>query len=154
MTLRHTPLSVRVFATTVLVTLGLGYALAMLFLYAREIKPSKDQGVGVVKGVAQTYHGVPGESALMASLKSSMSSMIEGEEFVAFSEWVDGGATEEGYAKVASIVEDNCASCHEEGGYSPLVTNYTEIKALPVDYERLGEYMEPMAKFLHDLFRL
>jgi len=32
--------------------------------------------------------------------------------------------------------------------------DYTEIKALPVDYERLGEYMEPMAKFLHDLFRL
>lgn len=147
MTLHHTPLSVRVFATTVLVTLGIGYSLALLYLYGRQIKPSRDQGVRVVEGVAHTYHGRPGESALIASLKGGMSAMIEGEEFVAFSEWVDGGATEEGYAQVASIVEDNCAACHDEGGYPPLVTNYTETKALTAVDE--GKDIRVLARMTH-----
>ena len=119
MTLRNTPLSVRVFATTVLVTLGLGYALALVFLYAREVEPSRKQGVRLVEGVANTYHGIPGETALISTLKGSMSSMIEGEEFVAFSVWIETGATEEGYAQVASIVENNCMTCHDEGGLLP-----------------------------------
>ncbi len=147
MTFRHSPLSVRVFATTVLLTLGIGYGLALLFLYAREIKPSRDQGVRVVEGVAHTYHGVPGESRLIATLKGSMSSMIEGEEFVAFSEWVADGATEEGYDRVAPIVENNCASCHSEGDYPPLVTSYADVKPLTAVDE--GMDLRALARMTH-----
>lgn len=147
MTLHHAPLSVRVFATTVLVTLGTGYGLALLYLYAQEVKPSRDQGVGLVEGVAHTYHGVPGESALIAALKGSMSSMIEGEEFVALSEWAANGATEEGFASVAPIIENNCASCHAEGGYPPVVTNYSETKALTAVDE--GIDIKALARMTH-----
>jgi len=147
MTLRHTPLSVRVFATTVLLTLGIGYGLGLLYLFGQKIKPAREQGVSVVKGVAHTYHGVPGESALIAALKGSMSSMIEGEELVAFKEWVADGATEEGYGRVAPIVEDNCASCHEPEGYPPLATNYAEIKALTVVDE--GVSLKALARMTH-----
>jgi hypothetical protein len=147
MTRRHTTLSVRVFATTVLLTLGTGYGLALLYLYAKEVKPSKQQGVGVVEGVAHTYHGVPGESTLISALKGSMSSMIEGREFVAFSEWAAAGATEEGYASVAPIVNDNCASCHSPGDYPPVVTNYAELKALTAVDE--GIDMAVLARMTH-----
>jgi hypothetical protein len=147
MTLRHTPLSVRVFATTVLLTLGTGYALALLYLYAKEIKPSRDQGIRVVEGVAHTYHGVPGESTLMSALKGSMSSMIEGDDLVTFMEWAADGATEEGYANVAPLVDNNCASCHAADGYPPLVTNYAELKALTAVDE--GMDMAALARMTH-----
>ena len=48
MTLRRTPLSVRVFATTVLLTLGTAYGLALLYLYAKNVRPARQQGVGLV----------------------------------------------------------------------------------------------------------
>ncbi len=147
MTLNQTPLSVRVFATTVLLTLGTAYGLALLYLYAKEVKPSRQQGVGLVEGIAQTYHGVPGETALIASLKGSMSAMIEGQEFVAFSDWIVEGATEEGYAGVAPIVENNCASCHAEGGYYPKVENYADLKQLAAVDE--GIDIQVLARMTH-----
>ena len=107
---------------------------AMLYLFGQKIRPAREQGVSVVQGVAHSYHGVPGESTLISALKGSMSPMIEGHEFVALSEWAAAGATEEGYASVAPIVNDNCASCHTPGDYPPVVTNYAPPVPVIINY--------------------
>jgi hypothetical protein len=131
MTIRTAPLSHRVFATSVLLTLGLGYALALVYLFAREVRPQRKQGHGLVQGVAYTYHGGSAEPKLLVSLKGSMSGFVTPDEFRVISQWVGAGATEEDYnAAVGTIIENNCASCHNEDGYSPPLTSYAQVKPL------------------------
>lgn len=127
--LRLAPLSERVLTGTLLATFGLGYLLALIYLYAQEVRPHQLQGHGIVQSVANTYHGIPSDSPLLASLRGSMSSTVTAEELTAIAEWVEAGAPEAAYPeKVGPIMEANCASCHsEDGGYFPPLTSYAEV---------------------------
>ena len=132
MSLRTAPASTRVFASMVLLVLGLGYALAMVYLFSKEVKPMLEQGHGLVQGVAYTYNGVPtAEPRLLVSLRGTMASTVSPAEFDAIKRWIDGGATQEGYAgPVENIISANCASCHGQGGYPPQLTSFEDAVAL------------------------
>jgi uncharacterized membrane protein len=126
MSLRTAPASTRVFVTMVLLVLGLGYLLAQVYLYSKEVKPKLDDGHGLVQGVAYTYNGLPtAEPKLLVSLRGSMSSTVNAAEVAAIKTWIDGGATQDGYTGiVANIIENNCGSCHGDSGYPPVVNNF------------------------------
>lgn len=132
MTLRTAPASHRAFATSLLLVLGLGYLLAQVYLFTKEVKPMLDQGHGLVEGVGYTYNGVPSaEPRILVSLRGSMASTVTAAEFDAIKKWVADGATEETYVgPVSAIIENNCASCHGASGYPPVVTNYQDTLAL------------------------
>jgi uncharacterized membrane protein len=131
MTLRNEPLSARVFASAVLATLAVGYSLALVYLYAQEVRPHRLEGHGLVQGVASTYHGVPGESRLLLSLKGTMASTVTPEEYGAIEAWVEGGAGADAYPEVvAPIIENNCVACHDVGGYPPPLTTVEEVQAV------------------------
>jgi mono/diheme cytochrome c family protein len=132
MSLRNAPASHRAFATSVLLVLGLGYLLAQVYLYTKEVKPMMDEGHGLVEGVGYTYNGVPtAEPKILVSLRGSMASTVSPTEFEAIKAWIDDGATEAGYAgAVQNVIEKSCASCHSASGYPPVVTNYQDTLAL------------------------
>jgi len=129
LSLRLAPLSHRVLHGTLLLTFGLGYLLALIYLYAQEVRPHRLEGHGIVQSVANTYHGIPNESPLLSSLRGSMASTVTPEEFETIRVWLEGGATEAGYAgPVADIIENNCKACHEtDGGYFPPLTGYADV---------------------------
>ena len=144
MTLRNSPFSVRIFCSSVLLTLGIAYTLALVYLYAQEVRPHRLQGHGLVQGIANTYHGIPGETQLLASLRGTMATTVTPEEFADIEAWVLAGAPEATYGeKVGPIIENNCASCHGEGGYFPLLTSFEDVEPLTqpdagVDVKRLA----------------
>jgi len=127
--LRRAPLSLRVFCGTLLVSFGVGYLLALIYLYAKDVRPHRLEGHGLVQSVANTYHGIPNESPLLASLRGSMSSTVTPEEVETIRVWLEGGVTEAGYAgAVGDIIANNCVSCHgTDGGYFPLLTGYADV---------------------------
>ena len=89
--LRVAPLSQRVFATAVLVTLGIGFGLSLVYLWAREIRPHRQQGRKMVEGVIYTYHGAPEMPRLVAALHGSMAPFVNDEELAAIEDWVERG---------------------------------------------------------------
>lgn len=127
--LRLAPLSRRVFATTLLATFGLGYLMAIVYLYAKEVRPHSLEGHGIVQGVANTYHGIPSESPLLVSLRGSMSSTVTTEELTSIVDWVQAGAHEDTFgAVVGPLIAANCAECHSaDDGYFPPLTTYAEV---------------------------
>ena len=144
MSLRNATLSVRVFATSILFTLGIGFLLALVYLYAKEVRPHQIQGHGMVEGIAYNYHGIPSEPRLIASLQGSMASTVTEAEFAVFQGWTDAGGTEEAYlGPVEALVGSNCTPCHDEGGYFPKLVTYEDVAPLAqpdsgVDVKRLA----------------
>lgn len=129
--LRAAPLSQRVFATAILVTLGLGFALSLVYLWAREIRPHRQQGRKVLEGVVYNYHGAPEMPRLVAALRGSMAPFVNAEELAAIEGWAEAGASEADYdATIAPILARKCASCHAAGKYPPTLVTYEQAHAL------------------------
>lgn len=112
MSLRHGTFSERMFASAVLLTLGLGFALAFVYLYANEIHPHRKQGHGLIQGVAQTYYGERSSTRLENVLQGSMADTVTKAELAQIKAWIKGGATKDDYAKVEGLFTNNFASCH------------------------------------------
>lgn len=148
MSLRREPLATRVFAVAILATLGLGYLLAMVYLYTQEVRPHRIEGHGIVQGVAITYHGVPTEPRLLMSLRGSMADTVTPDELALIEQWITDGATEEGYAGgIDAIVQDKCASCHDEGGFLPILTGYEDV--VPLTSADSGIGVKKLARMTH-----
>lgn len=121
----------RVFATTLLLTLGVGYALAQVYLYVKSVKPHRVAGHGLVQGVAYNYHGIEDQAPLLTALEGSMGNFVDPDELRAIDRWVGTGATREVYRdEIAAILEENCVSCHTEGSYDPPLTSFEEVSKL------------------------
>ena len=146
-TLRQGLLSERLFASSVLIVLGIGFLLAFVYLYAGEIQPHARKGEKLVEGVAKTYYGDRAVNRLESVLHGKMAENVTKKELAAFHAWIAAGATEAGYASVAPIVTENCQSCHDKGGDSPQITNYAEIREL-VQYDT-GVEIKSLAKLSH-----
>ena len=129
--LRLAPLSQRVFASAVLATLGIGFLLSLVYLWAREIRPQRQQGKKMIETVVHTYHGAPDLPRLISALHGSMAPFVNAEELAAIEAWAEAGAGEDAYkTTVEPIVARNCASCHAEGKYPPTLATYTQVADL------------------------
>jgi hypothetical protein len=129
--LRSAPLSQRVFATAVLLTLGIGFELSYVYLYAREIRPHQKQGRTAVESVIYTYHGAPERPRLLSALYGTMAPFVNATELAEIEAWIEAGAGEDAFAStVAPILQRKCASCHAEGKYSPALVTYAQVADL------------------------
>ena len=149
MTLKHTTLSVRVFGTSVLMVLGLGYLLAMVYLFTGHVRHFMQDGARVVEAIEYTYHGHPSaESRLIVSLRGSMAATVSAAEFDAIEAWIDEGAQEATYPdQVGPIVEESCVSCHDQDGYFPVLESFADVQ--PLTEQDGGMDVTKLARMTH-----
>lgn len=149
LTLRGLPLTMRWLFSCFLVTIGLGYLMALVYLFLLDLEPHRNMGLGLVQSTIMKYYGNRGETRLEAALNGVMAEMIAPADKAEVIRWIRGGSTEAGYEKVRPLIEENCVSCHSpDSGYSvPPLTRYEEVhKMAQVD---LGESIRALSRVSH-----
>lgn len=137
MSMRTLPLSERIFATLVLLALATALGMGLVSTHARELRPPAPDQVPA------------GRPRLMAVLEGVMAPNVSPAETAQFKAWVDAGATREGFAPVESVVTNNCASCHGEGGQFPRILGFEDLRPLALEAAPEGLTGLLDARFLH-----
>lgn len=137
MTLRRQPTSERLFASAVLLALALSLAAGLGLVRTRELRP------------ADARRRPPARSRLVAVLEGVMAPNVSPAETQRFKAWVASGATREAYPQVEAVVVNNCASCHDQGGQSPRIVRFEDLRPLALEPapEGLAEALD--ARALH-----
>lgn len=107
------PLSLRTLFTATLITLGLGYAFAMIQIY--ETHAGLDGNAGInANDIAIAYSGNVNSNRLQVALLGPMSGNAPSRERREIIDWASDGADEAQYnATIKPIVENRCMRCHD-----------------------------------------
>ena len=78
LSLRSLPITFRALFSSFLILIGVGYLMALSFMYLVVIEPHQQMGEGLVAGISDEYHGLPKgktliESALMGPMADKLS---------------------------------------------------------------------------------
>jgi hypothetical protein len=63
--------------TSFLILIGIGYLMALSYLFLVDVEPHRQMGMGLISGIAMKYHGTPGGTRLEMALSGIMSDRIE-----------------------------------------------------------------------------
>lgn len=147
--LRTLPLSTKVVLTSFLLAVGIGFIIALIYLFLIDVEPHQKMGMDVLQGTIHKYYGRRGDTRLEAVLKGSMGEYISSSEKREILQWLEQGAREESFPGVKPIFEKNCVECHSHDsgmGIVPLAT-FEEVKEVTnVD---LGESIKALARVSH-----
>lgn len=149
MTLRTASLPIKVLFTCFLLSIGIGYLMAILYLFLIEIEPHAKQGVGMVQAVIIKYYGQRGATRLEGALGGSMGDNLTPAQKKEVVRWIQRGAAEADFASVQQIFLDQCAVCHskESGMPIPSLVNYREVSAYTeVD---MGQSIKSLVRVSH-----
>ncbi len=149
MTLKKISTPLKVLFSCLLLTIGIGYLFAIVYLYLVEIEPHTGKGEGLVSAVAGKYYGKREGTKLGASLQGAMGDNITPAEKEIVFQWIEEGSPEEGFPKVAPIFENNCAICHTPESGMPVapLTSYEEVAAYTtVD---MGQSVKSLVRVSH-----
>lgn len=129
MNLRTLSLPVKVLFTSFLITIGIGYLFAILYLFLVDIEPHSKQGLGMVQAVITKYYGKRDGTRLEAALEGRMGENITPAQKKQIVEWIQKGAAEADFPSVQSIFLDNCGVCHskESGMPIPPLTTFRDV---------------------------
>ncbi|MBI3610504.1 MAG: hypothetical protein HY204_07370 [Nitrospirae bacterium] len=149
MTLRTLSLPVRVLFSCFLLTTGMGYLFAVLYLFLIDVEPHAKQGVGMVQAVIVKYYGQRGGTKLEAALDGAMGDNLTQTQKRQIINWIRRGAMEADFASVQSIFLDQCASCHSKQSGLPIspLTTYEEVTAYA--QMDMGESIKRLIKVSH-----
>jgi len=122
----------RVLFTCFLMTIGIGYIAALLYLFLVDIDPQRKMGMSAAEGITMKYHGRTGKTRLESALWGSMSDKVAPDDRQKIIQWVGGGASIGDFDKVKSILENNCIACHnpKSGLPVPPLTTFEEVRKL------------------------
>jgi hypothetical protein len=128
--LRSLPMAFRALFSSFLILIGVGYLMALSFMYVVVIQPHQQMGQGLVAGISDQYHGLPnGKTLIESALMGPMADKISGADRTTILRWVHDGAKAEGYSKVAPIFAANCAGCHMADAHSiPPLTSFGAVQ--------------------------
>ena len=126
MSTRALPFSERIFATIVVLALALALGLGLASVFTRELKPTQPAPMP------------PARSRLMAVLEGVMAGNVTPAETAGFQAWVAAGATREEFALVESVVTNNCASCHDQGGQFPRIASFEDLEPIALEATPTG----------------
>jgi hypothetical protein len=149
MTLRLLPVPVKMLFTVFLLTMGIGYLFAVLYLFLIDVEPHAKKGMGMVQAVIMKYYGQRGGTKLEAALEGTMGENLTPAQKGQVIEWIRKGATETDFASVRPIFLGNCAACHsKESGLSlPPLTTFDEVSLYTsVD---MGESVKRLVRVSH-----
>lgn len=149
MTFKDLSLPVKVLFSAYLLTIGTGYLIAVLYVFLIDVEPHRKMGMDVLQGTIHKYYGRRGDTRIEGVLRGSMGVYLDAVEKKLISEWVESGASAEGFPGVKLIIDKNCVRCHNPAsgrGIVPLTT-YAEVKTVTnVD---LGESIKGLARVSH-----
>ncbi len=137
MSLRNLPPSERASAQAVVLALALACGLGLAFVFTRELRPA---------GSAQA---VPARSRLVAVLEGVMAVNVTPAETARLRAWVAAGATKDGFPQVESVVANNCASCHGQGGQFPRIASFEDLRPIALEAAPSGLFGLVDARTLH-----
>lgn len=110
--LRDCDFSERVLYTAFLLLMGVGYLMALTYLYASHQGHDGEPGLSV-HDVAETYYGNRSGTQLESAIRGSMSAHISIEDRAIIVEWLKSGALEPEYQRVVKpVFQRQCMLCH------------------------------------------
>jgi len=132
-------LSEKLLYTSFLILMGIGYLMALTYLYISHQGHDGEPGLSV-HDVAETYYGNRSGTRLEAALRGSMSDHISPDDRTIIVAWLKSGASAPGFeADVKPIVERQCLMCHstdaaKQFGNIPALDSFDNIhKVAAVD---------------------
>jgi hypothetical protein len=128
--LRSLPTTLRVLFSCFLLTIGIGYLTALSYLFLVDVEPHRKEGQRVVEGISEKYHGSTSGTRLEAALKGTMADKLTPAERDQVLQWVHAGASRDDYAKIAPILTQKCATCHNAQSGLPIspLTSFEELQ--------------------------
>ena len=148
-TLRQLPLTLRALLTSFLLLMGIGYLMALSYLFLVDVEPHQQMGMGVVAGIDMKYHGTVDGTRLESALHGVMADRIAPNDRDRVLRWVRNGAPEEGYEAVKPIFDTNCVTCHNPSSGLPVppLTDFQNIqKVTQID---TGQSIAQLARVSH-----
>lgn len=148
-TLGTLPTPMRALFTCFLLTIGIGYVAALLYLFLVDVDPHQKMGMSAAEGITMKYHGQRGKTRLEAALRGSMSDRVGPADKQEILQWVQHGATEADFDKVKPLFEKNCVACHsaKSGLPVPPFTTFEEVrKVVEID---TGPSFSQLARVSH-----
>ncbi len=128
--LRNLPLTLRALFSSFLIVIGIGYLMALSYLFLVDVEPHQQAGQGVVEGISEKYHGSTSGTRLEAALKGTMADKLTAEERDRVFQWIRAGATADGYAKIEPLITQKCAICHSAQSGLPIspLTSFEDVQ--------------------------
>ncbi len=115
------PVTLRVLFTGTLLTFGLGYLFALVYVYAAHSGRDGQPGLSV-DDIIITYGGSSEGTKLESALLGPMRNMLPEGELDELLHWIHSGAEQDAYSgRIQGIVETNCLACHD--GSNPHLSN-------------------------------
>jgi len=139
----------RALYTSFLLVAGLGYLMAMVYLYTSHAGHDARPGVSL-EDVAANYYGNRSGTRLEAAIRGPMAGFISVEDRNVMVAWLNAGAGVGDYeAAVQPILERSCTGCHNPASGLPVpdLTTYPAVQTVAeVD---LGESLHTLMKLSH-----
>ncbi len=128
--LRSLPITFRALFSSFLILIGVGYLMALTYMYVVVIEPHQQMGEGLVTGISDEYHGMPnGQTLLEAALMGPMADKISVPDRASVLQWIHNGAKAEDYSQVEPIFAKDCISCHMANAKSiPPLTSFQAVQ--------------------------
>jgi hypothetical protein len=123
-------LTERLFYAVFLCLIGMGYLMALGFLYATHEHVDGEPGLSLTD-IAYTYYGNRSGTRIEAAIRGPMSGYLDDQDRATIVAWVQAGASEARYhAAVEPIVSKRCTGCHHPGGPLIDLTTYAGLHAV------------------------
>ncbi|MEC9363540.1 MAG: hypothetical protein VYC42_09975 [Pseudomonadota bacterium] len=129
-TLSTLSISMRTLLSCFLITVGLGFLSAMVYLFLQDIDPHRRMGMSAVPAVAAKYYGARSNTRLESALRGAMSGRVSEAEREQLIAWIRSGASEDTFPTVKPILERACVACHnpQSGLPVPPLTTYAQVR--------------------------
>ncbi|MCP3678012.1 MAG: DUF2157 domain-containing protein [Deltaproteobacteria bacterium] len=132
-----------------LITIGVGYLLAITYLYTSHEKLDHKSGLSV-DDVAYTYHGNRSGTVLESALRGKMSGYIDTDSRDLIIQWIYDGTPEKEYQeRVMPILESYCMACHGDQSGMNLVGLFTPDDIRELTRMDTGKSIGELAKVSH-----
>lgn len=100
--------------TSFLLLIGVGYLMAISYLYVVSVNKDGKPGLSV-EDIAASYYGNRSGTRLEAAIRGPMAGYIQEEERHHMVAWLKDGAPQDGYQQqIKPIVDKNCIACHSK----------------------------------------
>ncbi len=128
--LRSLAVAYRALFSSFLVLMGVGYLMALAYMYLFVIEPHQQMGESLIAGIEDYYHGEPGgETLLESALKGPMADKISDADRAVVLQWIHNGANGAGYSQVEPIFAKDCTGCHMANAQSiPPLTTLADVQ--------------------------
>jgi len=121
-------LTERLFYMVFLCLIGMGYLMALAFLYASHENVDGKPGLSLTD-IAYSYYGNRSGTRLEAAIRGPMAGYLDDKDRAVIVAWIQSGAGEARYhAQVEPITTKRCTGCHRAAGPLPDFTTYTGLR--------------------------